>query len=61
MAIPTCPKCEYTHFELKDLPHKDAKFRIYAVICSSCGCIVSTEPVINTAAAIDNLAAKLGR
>lgn len=60
MATPTCPKCTSTRFELKELAVNGARYRMYAIICSSCGCIVSTADFTNTHATLEILAKKLG-
>jgi predicted nucleic-acid-binding Zn-ribbon protein len=60
MARPTCPKCDNTRFELKELDVVGAQFKLYAIICTSCGCIVSTEEYFNTAATLNIMAKKLG-
>jgi predicted nucleic-acid-binding Zn-ribbon protein len=60
MASPTCPKCPSIYFELKEMTVKGARFKMYAVICQSCGCIISTEDYYNTHATLEMLARKLG-
>jgi uncharacterized Zn finger protein (UPF0148 family) len=40
---PICPKCGKSHFGIREIDVQDANFRHFAIICTSCGCIVSTE------------------
>ena len=60
MARPTCPKCDNTRFELKELIVNGAQFKLYAIICTSCGCVVSTQEYVNIGATLEILARKLG-
>jgi len=48
MATPSCPKCGHTSFEMKEFSVKNASYRHNAIICASCGAIVSTEELIST-------------
>lgn len=40
---PTCPKCGKSHFGIREIDVQDANFRHFVIICTACGCIVSTE------------------
>ena len=43
LTIPTCPKCGASTFGIKEIQVQDANFRHYAILCTSCGCVVGTE------------------
>ena len=43
LTMPTCPKCGKGNFGIKEFQVQDANFRHYALICTSCGCMVGTE------------------
>lgn len=60
MATPSCPKCGNTSFEMKEFVIKNANYRHYAIICSSCGTIVSTEELASTMKALERIKEKLG-
>ena len=40
---PTCPKCGSTHFGIKEFNVQNANYRHFAILCTSCGCVVGTE------------------
>jgi uncharacterized Zn finger protein len=43
LTMPTCPKCGKGNFGIKEFHVQDANFRHYAIMCTSCGCVVGTE------------------
>lgn len=43
LTMPTCPKCGKSNFGIKEFQVQDANFRHYAIMCTSCGCVVGTE------------------
>ena len=59
MAIPTCPKCQSTTFEINEIDVQHEHFKHYAVCCSTCGCIVSTEEYNNTIYMLQQIMKKL--
>ena len=56
-----CPKCDHTTFEVAIETPKASKFKIAFIRCASCGCVVGTEPYLNTANLIVKLAEALGK
>ena len=42
-VTPVCPKCGGPQFGIKEVNIQYANFRHYAIFCTKCGCIVSTE------------------
>lgn len=42
-ATPTCPLCKGHNFGIKEFDVHDANFRHFAILCTSCGCVVGTE------------------
>jgi len=61
MALPTCPKCNWTIFSLSELSIGGAAHRYHAVTCAKCGCIVAVLPGTHTNSLIRELAQNLGR
>jgi uncharacterized Zn finger protein len=60
MAIPRCPKCDSTTFEMQELPKiKNANFRHQVLNCTSCGAIVGTFELFNVNFRLNKLAEKL--
>ena len=40
---PTCPKCGSSNFGIKEFDVHNANYRHFAILCTSCGCVVGTE------------------
>ena len=40
---PSCPRCGKSVFGIKEFDVQGANYRHYAIICTACGCVVSTE------------------
>lgn len=40
---PQCPKCGGSQFGIKEFSVQNANFRHFAILCTSCGCVVGTE------------------
>lgn len=59
MAIPKCPKCDLTKFQVTMQSPENSNWKICLVHCASCGCVVGTEPAINTAYLLNEMAKKL--
>ena len=60
MALPTCPKCDHLFFEATTITPVKSNFKINAIHCASCGCVVGVLPFHNTSTVIQQLAEKLG-
>jgi transcription initiation factor TFIIIB Brf1 subunit/transcription initiation factor TFIIB len=60
MQTPTCPKCPSQVFTLADITIDNAKYKMQAVVCASCGTVVSVIDMMNIGAALHGLATKLG-
>jgi hypothetical protein len=62
MATSRCPRsdCASSSFEIKELKVRDARFRMNAVQCSSCGAVVGIRDFQNVPELLDVLATKLG-
>jgi len=43
MVNPICPRCGHSGFGIKEIVIQNATYRHFAIICTHCGCIVSTE------------------
>ena len=48
MAVPvmknaTCPKCGGSQFGITEFYVQNANYRHFAILCTSCGCVVGTE------------------
>lgn len=63
MSQPTCHKCNGKFFEMQELsPGKNLKgsnYKMQAIICSSCGTIMSVHDWVNVPNMIQKLAEKL--
>lgn len=42
-VTPICPRCGKNSFGIKEIEVQNANFRHFAVLCTSCGCVVGTE------------------
>lgn len=40
---PTCPRCGGHNFGIKEIPVQNANYRHFAILCTSCGCVVGAE------------------
>ncbi|MFC1461125.1 hypothetical protein ACFLQR_01235 [Verrucomicrobiota bacterium] len=60
MAIPQCPKCQNSTFQMNPLGIAGANFKHSAIVCSSCGCIVGTEELMSVMYMLSKIAKKLG-
>ena len=60
MAFSSCPKCESTRFEMKEMSPTGSKFKVQAVQCSSCGAVVGILDYYNIPALLTKIAKKLG-
>lgn len=52
MAIPTCPKCSSTSFQLSEYSPLGGNYKYNFIICSSCGCIVGSQEYYNIGASL---------
>ena len=43
LVNPCCPRCGKGAFGIKEFTVQGANFRHYAILCTSCGCVVGTE------------------
>ena len=43
LAMPICPRCGKSSFGIKEFQVEDANYRHFAILCTSCGCVVGTE------------------
>ena len=43
LANPICPRCGKGVFGIKEFSVQNANFRHFAIICTSCGCVIGTE------------------
>ena len=43
IVAPICPRCGKNSFGIKEIDVQNANFRHFAVLCTSCGCVVGTE------------------
>ena len=43
ITSPTCPKCGGPHFGIKEFNVQNANYRHFAILCTSCGCVIGTE------------------
>jgi hypothetical protein len=67
MPQSTCIKCGGHNFELRELKVAKAKFKLFAIQCSSCGGVIGMQEYMNTSAlllqqnkALRQIGAKLG-
>jgi len=60
MASPSCPKCDGTKFELNLIEPKKARYKMYAINCSSCGAVVSVTDFHDIAARLDKMDKRIG-
>lgn len=42
-VTPICPRCGKGQFGIKELEVQNAAWKHYAILCTSCGCVVGTE------------------
>ena len=59
MATSKCPKCDNTHFEMKENTPKDSNYRLLFVQCSSCGTVVGVMDYYNIGAKIREIEEEL--
>ena len=43
LTMPICPRCGKSSFGIKEFQVEDANYRHFAILCTSCGCVVGTE------------------
>lgn len=60
MASPKCPKCGNESFELQEIKVKNSRYRLNAVLCSSCSSVISVLEYFNIGAQLEILGNKLG-
>ena len=59
MARTTCPHCEGTRFEIKDIDLENATYKAYSVQCIGCGVPFNTMPFHDTNTKVDDLEKKI--
>lgn len=59
MAQSICPKSESSSFEMKEHTHKNARYPVNFIQCSSCGCVVGVCDYTNASYYVQLLAEKL--
>jgi hypothetical protein len=59
MAIPTCPKCSNTSFEMVEFTPRNSTFKLNSIQCESCGAVVGVMDYCNIGGMLETLAAKL--
>lgn len=60
MATSTCPKCTSTSFEVKEFAPRGAYYKLTAVQCSSCGCVISVQDYFHVPTLLERIAKKIG-
>ena len=60
MATSTCPKCPNTTFEIKELAPRGSNYKLMAVQCSSCGCVISVQDYFHVPTLLERIAKKMG-
>lgn len=58
MTVSTCPRCERTSFEIKEVAPTGSSFKMNFVQCKSCGTPVGVVDFHNTYAIIQKQAAR---
>lgn len=59
MAYSKCPKCDHTHFEVKENSPTHSNFKLLFVQCSSCGTVVGTMDYYNIGTRLTELEKKI--
>lgn len=59
MALPKCPKCDWTMFQTTEIEPANSKFKLIMVHCAKCGCAIGVTEFYNTGALIHLLAKKM--
>lgn len=57
--MPNCPRCKGNFFAMSELKLTGSAFRMMAIHCSACGCIVGMQEYLNAGALIHKLAKAL--
>ncbi len=60
MALPKCPKCDWTGFQSTTISPAQSTVKIIAIHCAKCGCVVGTEPYYVTSHLLEKIAKKMG-
>lgn len=60
MAKPKCPKCDHAIFQASLIEPSGSKFKVQAIHCAKCGCVVGTQEYYNVGVLVTELAKKLG-
>jgi hypothetical protein len=59
MVKPKCPKCDHTQFKSTPIKPINGNFKVLAVHCAKCGCIVGMSDTEDVGSLVQSLATAL--
>jgi hypothetical protein len=55
----TCPKCPNGTFKQEEITISGAQYRQNGIMCASCGCLITVQPIVDATKLIRRLAEQL--